>query len=308
MTLPSVDTPSRNSSLPQPTPTRKDSRKDSHPPHLGFGLGMRIPHYAHIFEHRPPVGFFEIISENFMNTGGVPLYNLDRALETYPIVLHGVCMSLGTPGPLDKDYMARLKQLVKRTQAPWVTDHLCWTRGSNIHHYHDLLPLPYTTAVAKHVAEKAKQAQDYLEVPFGIENLSAVVEFKSGTMPEWEFYREVVDRAGCYMMLDVNNVYVSSRNHGFDPNAYLDGLDMSRVLQMHLAGHTDRGTYVLDTHDHPVREEVWRLYEKAYRLCGGASTMVEWDDKIPSFEETWAEVMKAKALVEPAVLSAETTV
>jgi uncharacterized protein len=272
---------------------------ENRPPHLGFGLGLRIPHYSTLFETLPQVDFFEIISENFMNTGGIPLYNLDRIHEHYRLVMHGVCLSLGSPGPLDRDYLLRLKNLSRRIQAPWFSDHLCWSRGVGAHHYHDLLPLPYTTAVAKHVAEKARQVQDFLELPFGIENLSAIVEFKSGSMPEWEFYREVVDRAGCFMMLDVNNIYVSSRNHGFNPNDYLAGLDMTRVLQMHLAGHTDCGDYVLDTHDHPVREEVWQLFEKAYRLCGGASTMVEWDDKIPSFAETWAEVQKAKDLVNP---------
>jgi uncharacterized protein len=267
-------------------------------PHLGFGLGLRIPHYSHIFEHLPPVDFFEVIAENFMNTDGIPLYNLDRAREAYPIVLHGVCLSLGSPGPLDPDYMRRLKALVKRVQAPWSSDHLCWSRGVGAHHYHDLLPLPYTMAVAKHVAEKARQVQDYLEIPFGIENLSAVVEFQAGTMPEWEFYREVVAQSGCHMMLDVNNIYVSSRNHDFAAKDYVAGLDLNRVLQIHLAGHTDHGTHVLDTHDHPVCDAVWELFESVYRQCGGASTMVEWDDAIPSFEETWGEVLKARDRVQ----------
>jgi uncharacterized protein len=278
-------------------------------PHLGFGLGLRIPHYAHILEHRPKVGFFEIISENFMNTAGIPLYNLDRVKETYPLVMHGVCMSLGSPGPLDTDYMQRLKQLARRIGAPWFSDHLCWSRGSGhhvglssrgAHQFHDLLPMPYTSGAARHVAEKARQAQDFLEIPFGIENLSAIVEFKSGTMPEWEFYREVIELSGCHMMLDINNVYVSSRNHGFNADEYIDGLELKpggKVLQMHLAGHTDHGSYVLDTHDHPVRDEVWKLYAKAYRLCGGASTLIEWDDRIPSFEETFAEAAKAEAIV-----------
>lgn len=274
-------------------------------PHLGFGLGLRIPHYAHIFEHIPKVDFFEIIAENFMNTEGIPLYNLDRAHEAYPLVLHGVCLSLGSPDALDMDYLRRLKALAKRVQAPWASDHLCWSRGIGAHHYHDLLPLPYTSAVAKHVAEKARIAQDFLEIPFGIENLSAVAEFKSGTMPEWEFYREVVARADCRMMLDVNNIYVSSRNHRFDPAQYVDGLDLTRVLQIHLAGHTDHGHYVLDTHDHPVRDEVWRLFADVYRRCGGASTMVEWDDNIPSFETTWAEVLKARDWVGDGSPSAE---
>ncbi len=263
--------------------------------HLGFGLGLRIPHYAHIFEHSPAVDFFEVISENFMNASGVPLYNLDRVAERYPIVLHGVCLSLGSSDPLDFDYLRKLKALAKRVKAPWFTDHLCWTRFGG-HHHHDLYPLPYTPEVAGYVADRARVVQDFLELPFGIENLSAVAEFAENRMPEWEFYRRVVEEAGCSMMLDVNNIYVSSRNHGFDPREYLRGLDLSRVLQMHLAGHTDCGAYVLDTHDHPVRDEVWELFREAYAGCGGAATLVEWDDRIPPFEETHAEVLKAKAL------------
>lgn len=265
------------------------------PPHLGFGLGLRIPHYAHIFEHRPAVDFFEIISENFMDAGGLPSRNLDRILESYPVVMHGVCMSLGAPGPLDMEYLAKLKALARRTKAPWFSDHLCWTRYG-AHHYHDLLPLPYTAEAVARVAEKARIAQDCLEIPFGIENLSAVAEFSASTMPEWEFYRAVVEKAGCWMMLDANNIYVSSRNHHFDPMDYVRGLDLSRVLQIHLAGHTDHGSYVLDTHDTHVRDEVWPLFQAVYRGCGGAATMVEWDDHYLDFPATHAEVLKAKAL------------
>ncbi len=265
------------------------------PPHLGFGLGLRIPHYAHILAHRPEVDFFEIISENFMATGGIPLYNLDRFLESYPIVLHGVCMSLGTPGPLNMDYMRKLKSLARRTKTPWFSDHLCWTQVG-AHHYHDLLPMPYTQEAVRHVADKARIAQDFLEIPFGIENLSALVEFSASEMPEWEFYRAVVERSGCWMMLDVNNIYVSSRNHHFDPQEYIRGLDLNRVCQIHLAGHTDKGTHVLDTHDHPVREEVWELYRTVYQACGGASTLVEWDDNFLSFDATHAEVLRAKEM------------
>jgi uncharacterized protein len=277
----------------------RPSRTPAARPHLGFGLGLRIPHYAHIFEHWPEVDFFEIISENFMDASGIPLYNLDRVAERYPIVLHGVCLSLGSADPLDFGYLRKLKALARRVKAPWFSDHLCWTRFGG-HHYHDLYPLPYTDKVAAYAAERARIAQDFLELPFGIENLSAVAEAASGTMPEWEFYRAVVEKADCRMMLDVNNVYVSSRNHGFDPRAYLRGLDMSRVIQMHLAGHSDLGTYVLDTHDHPVRDEVWDLYREAYALCGGAPTLIEWDDAIPPFETVWGEAVKARGLVEGA--------
>ena len=266
------------------------------PPHLGFGLGLRIPHYAHIFEHRPPVDFFEIISENFMAAGGVPLYNLDRILETYPVVMHGVCMSLGAPGGLDMDYLKKLKALARKTLTPWFRDDLCWTKAG-AHHYHDLLPLPYTDEAVRHVADKARIAQDYLEIPFGIENLSAVAEFSSGTMRGGDCYRAVVDKADCRMMWDANNIYVSSRTHPFDAMEYVRGLDLGGVCAIHLAGHSDKGTYVLDTHDAPVRDEVWEIYKAVYAGCGGAATLVEWDDNFISFPDTHAEVLRAKTLV-----------
>jgi uncharacterized protein (UPF0276 family) len=265
-------------------------------PHLGFGLGLRIPHYAHIFANWPAVDFFEIISENFMNASGVPLYNLDRIAERYPVLMHGVCLSIGSADPLDFDYLKKLKALADRLDAPWVSDHLCWTRFGG-HHHHDLYPLPYTEKTARYVAGRARIVQDFLERPFALENLSAVAESTANRMPEWEFYGSVVERAGCRMMLDVNNIYVSSRNQGFDPADYLRGLDLSRVQQMHLAGHDDRGDHVLDTHDRPVREEVWELFRQAYAGCGGAATMVEWDEDVPSFERVHAEVLKAKEFV-----------
>lgn len=275
--------------------------------HLGFGLGLRIPHYSHIFAERPEIDFFEIISENFMAAGGVPSYNLDRILESYPVVMHGVCLSLGAPGPLDREYLKRLKALARRTRTPWFSDHLCWTR-SGAHHYHDLLPLPYTDEAVRHVAAKARIAQDYLEIPFGIENLSAVAEWSAGTMPEWEFYRAVVDQADCKMMLDANNIYVSSRNHGFDPMEYVRGLDLSRVCQIHLAGHSDKGAYVLDTHDDHVRDEVWDIYKAVYAGCGGAATLLEWDDNFLSFPETHSEVLRARSLVSARSGSAPTNI
>jgi uncharacterized protein len=210
--------------------------------------------------------------------------------------MHGVCMSLGSPGDLDMEYLKKLKALARKTRTPWFSDHLCWTKVG-AHHYHDLLPLPYTDEAVKHVAAKARIAQDFLEIPFGIENLSAVAEFSSGTMPEWEFYRAVVEKADCRMMLDANNIYVSSRNHHFDAMEYVRGLDLSRVCQIHLAGHSDKGSYVLDTHDHPVREEVWEIYKAVYAGCGGASTLVEWDDHFLPFPETHEEVLRAKSLV-----------
>lgn len=262
-------------------------------PNLGIGLGLRIPHYETIFRDRPSVDWFEIISENFMVEGGRPLENLDRILEHYRVVQHGVSLAIGSPDPLNFEYLKKLKTLTKRTKTPWVSDHLCWGRLAGAH-YHDLLPLPYTKEVVDYVAERARIVQDYLELPFALENLSSYVAYNQSEMPEWEFYTAVVEKANIYMMLDVNNIYVSSRNHGFDPKTYCDNIPLSRVLQIHLAGHTDHGTYVLDTHNRHVKDEVWNLYADVYPKTGGASTLLEWDEDFLSFEETWQEALKAK--------------
>ena len=263
-------------------------------PNLGIGIGLRPVHYEEIFAQQPAIDWFEIISENYMVEGGKPLENLDRILEKYPVVQHGVNLAIGSPDPLDWDYLHKLKALTRRTKTPWLSDHLCWGRLPGAH-YHDLLPLPYTEEVIAYVAERARIVQDFLEIPFALENLSSYVAFHDDQMPEWEFYTAVVERAVIYMMLDVNNIYVSSRNHGFDPDAYIAGVPMERVLQIHLAGHTDKGTYVLDTHDHPVRDEVWELYGKVWPLTRGVSTLLEWDDNFVSLEETWQEALRAKA-------------
>lgn len=263
-------------------------------PNLGIGIGLRVPHYADIFRMEPVIDWFEIISENFMVAGGKPLDDLKRVLERYPVVQHGVSLAIGSPAPLDFDYLKKLKELTRLTKTPWVSDHLCWGRLPGAH-YHDLLPLPYTPEVVTYVAERARIVQDYLELPFALENLSSYVAFRQDSMPEWEFYTAVVEQADIYMMLDVNNIYVSSRNHGFDPKEYYRHLPLERrVIQMHLAGHQDRGDYVLDTHDRPVRDEVWDLYAEIYPLTGGVSTLLEWDDHFLSFEETCAEALKAK--------------
>lgn len=262
-------------------------------PNLGIGIGLRIPHYEDIFRLQPNIDWFEIISENFMVDGGKPLEILDRILERYPVVQHGVSLGIGSPDALDFDYLKRLKALARRTKTPWISDHLCWGRLPDAH-YHDLLPLPHTKEVVDYVAERARIVQDFLEVPFALENLSSYVAFKDDEMPEWEFYASVVEKANIYMMLDVNNIYVSSRNHGFDPYRYCDHIPLHRVLQIHLAGHSDFGDYVLDTHDNYVREDVWELYSDIYPKTGGVSTLLEWDDHIPSLEETWAEALKAK--------------
>lgn len=260
---------------------------------LGIGIGLRIPHYDAIFSQKPAIDWFEIISENYMVEGGKPLDNLERILDRYPVVQHGVSLAIGSPDPLDFDYLARLKKLAKRTKTPWISDHLCWGRLKGAH-YHDLLPLPYTKEVIEKVAERARIVQDYLEIPFALENLSSYVAFAIDEMPEWDFYTAIVEKADIHMMLDVNNIYVSSRNHGFDPMDYIRNIPLDRVIQIHLAGHVDHGTHCLDTHDHPVRNEVWELYGKVWPLTQGVSTLLEWDDNFLSFEETWQEALKAK--------------
>jgi uncharacterized protein (UPF0276 family) len=262
-------------------------------PNLGIGIGLRIPHYDDIFSKQPDIDWFEIISENFMVDGGKPLEHLEKIIERYPVVQHGVSLAIGSPDPLDFNYLKKLKDLTKITKTPWVSDHLCWGRLPGAH-YHDLLPLPYTKEVINYVAERARIVQDYLELPFALENLSSYVAYQDDQMPEWDFYSAVVEKADIYMMLDVNNIYVSSRNHNFDPKLYYTNIPLERVLQIHLAGHTDKGAYVLDTHDNYVRDEVWDLYAEIYPLTGGVSTLLEWDDNFLSFQDTWDEALKAK--------------
>jgi uncharacterized protein (UPF0276 family) len=272
----------------------------SHPPRLGLpdlgcGVGFRVPHYAHVFETRPAVDFLEVISENFMLEGGLPLANLDRALTTYPIVQHGVSLGIGSVTPLDWDYLQRLKALTRRTRTPWLTDHLCWTRADGVD-LHDLLPLPYTDEAVHHVAERVRIVQDFLEIRVGLENTSSYMTYGASTLSEWEFLSAIAEEADCGLLLDVNNVYVSASNHGFDATEFLDGLPAHRVLQFHLAGHTSKGTYLLDTHSDYVSEPVWNLYRHALARTGPVSTLVEWDDAIPTFDVVWSEAKKAAAI------------
>lgn len=262
-------------------------------PNLGIGIGLRVPHYDDIFNFKPAIDWFEIISENFMVEGGKAIENLERILEHYPVVQHGVSLAIGSPAPLDFKYLKRLKELTKKTKTPWVSDHLCWGKAPGAN-YHDLLPLPYTKEVIDYVADRARIVQDFLELPFALENLSSYVTFTQDEMPEWEFYSSVVEKAGIYMMLDVNNIYVSSRNHHFDPMKYIANIPLNKVLQIHLAGHTDHGTHVLDTHDHHVCDRVWELYGAIYPKTNGVSTLLEWDDNYISFQQTWDEALKAK--------------
>ncbi len=264
-----------------------------HVPDLGIGVGFRRPHFAEVVEGRPAMDWFEVIAENFMVDGGSPLYFLDRLRAQYPVVPHGVGLSLG--GAHDADHLARLKRLADRLDAPWVSDHLCFTGTADVR-VHDLLPLPYTRAMADHVVERVKRVQDTLGRPFAIENASSYLTYKASVMPEWEFLADVVERADCGVLLDVNNVYVSAMNHGFDAHTYLDAVPADRVVQIHLAGHSVKAKYRLDTHDGPVCDEVWALYQRVIHRIGSVSTLIEWDDQLPSFARLQEEAALARRL------------
>jgi uncharacterized protein (UPF0276 family) len=268
----------------------------------GVGIGLRIPHYGHIFERKPVVDWFEIISENFMVDGGRPLAVLDQILERYRVVQHGVSLYFGSAEPLNREHLRRLKTLVKRTKTPWLSDHLCW--GSVDGRYtHDLLPMPYTFEAAEVTARKVREARDFLEVPIAVENVSSYAEFHVSEMTEWQFLNEVVERADCGILLDVNNIYVSSQNHDFDPLEYLNAVPAERVAQIHVAGHSKFEKYILDTHDHAVIDPVWELYEHAIARAGVTATLLEWDDRIPSFDEVHAEARKAERYLPAPVAS-----
>jgi uncharacterized protein len=262
-------------------------------PDLGFGIGLRSVHYEHVLTNTPPIDWFEILSENYMDTGGRPLHVLDQVAARYPVVLHGVSLSVGSTDPIDFEYLKKLKALGKRINARWISDHLCWT-GVAGHNTHDLLPMPYTDEALKHTIERVKTIQDFMERPIALENASTYLEFSASTWHEADFIRELTERADCGILLDVNNVYVSSFNHGFDPKAYLDKIPQDRVVQMHLAGHTNKGTHILDTHSDYVIDSVWELYRYAHRRLGGVSTLLEWDANIPDFDVVHGEALKAR--------------
>ncbi|WP_010487807.1 MNIO family bufferin maturase [Pseudomonas sp. S9] len=262
---------------------------------LGYGLGLRVPYYQEILEQRPDVDWFEVISENFMVEGGKALYHLDAVAEHYPIVMHGVSLSIGGPHELDRDYLVRLKQLAQRVKPQWISDHLCWSRG-NAHHLHDLLPLPFTDESLQYVAARVQQVQDVIERPLVLENASTYIRSAGDQYTEWAFLSALTEITGCDLLLDVNNVYVSARNHGFDPWTYISSLPVDKVRQLHLAGHTDYGNYVIDTHDHPVCDPVWQLYERTIGHLGPVATMIERDDHYPPFSELMAELQKAREL------------
>ena len=269
-------------------------------PDLGVGVGMRIPHYAELLEGpeeqaKASVDWLEIISENFMIGGGLPVHNLGRALDRYRLVQHGVSLSIGTTEALDYEYLRKLKALLQQTKSPWVSDHLCWTGAHGVN-LHDLLPLPYTEEAVKHVAARAREVQDFLGVRLILENVSSYLTYTSSAMTEWEFLTAIAEEADVGLLLDVNNIYVSSFNHGFDPRDFVDGVPHARVAQIHLAGHTNYGKYIIDTHSAAVIDPVWDLYRQTIERCGPVSTLVEWDDDIPPFAELCAEADKARAI------------
>lgn len=267
---------------------------------LGIGIGLRIPHYQHILTKKPVVDWFEIISENYMVEGGRPLEVLDTILEQYQVIQHGVALYFGSTEKYDRSQLLKLKKLLGRTKTPFLTDHLCW--GSVDGKFtHDLLPVPYTLEAVKNTSERIRYVRDFLEIPICVENVSSYAEFHQSEMTEWEFLSEVVERADCGILLDVNNIFVSSLNHGFNPYDYLKGIDPARVGQIHIAGHTRYEKYTLDTHDHPVCSPVWKLYEEAIHLCGPTNTLLEWDANIPSFDEVHQEALKAKEFLESAI-------
>ena len=262
-------------------------------PHLGLGLGLRSKHFEHILSQQPAVDWFEVISENFMDSWGRPRYILRQIAERYPVVMHGVSLSIGSTDPLNETYLQRLKALADEVQPAWISDHLCWT-GVLTYNSHDLLPLPLHEESLGHVCERILQVQDVLQRPLILENPSTYATFHDSTIPEWEFLGAMTERTGCGLLLDVNNVYVSSYNNDFDPVTYLKGLPHDRVVQMHLAGHLHCGRFIVDTHDREVTDPVWELFRLAWQLTGGVSTLLEWDGNIPEFDVYHAELLKAK--------------
>jgi hypothetical protein len=262
-------------------------------PFLGFGLGLRTEHYQHVIDNKPQVDWFEILSENYMVPSGKPLANLDKIRADYPMVMHGVSMSIGSTDPLNKQYLGDLKELIERVEPYWYSDHLCWTQFAHTNS-HDLLPLPYNETTIAHLASRISQAQDFIGRPMLIENLSSYVTYNASVMSEWEFLNEIAKRSGCYILLDINNIFVSAHNHHFKPADYINGIDAQRVMQFHLAGHSIQNDMLIDTHDHDVCDPVWKLYKYALKRFGAVSTMIERDDNIPIFETLRKELCIAE--------------
>jgi uncharacterized protein (UPF0276 family) len=264
-------------------------------PFLGFGLGLRHEHYDEILQQQPKIDWLEIITENYLVPGGKPLYYLDAIRKNYPIVMHGVSLSIGSTEPLNFDYLKQVKLLAQQIEPEWISDHLCWT-GTKGFNMHDLLPLPYTHATIDHVVAQINAVQDFLGRKILIENVSSYLTYHESMMPEWEFLAEIVKRSGCHLLLDINNIFVSSFNHDFNPLDYIRGIAREYVYQIHLAGHMNHGDYIIDTHDAPVIQAVWDLYAEALQYFGPVSTMIERDANIPPLAELLAEIARARAI------------
>ncbi|XZF14631.1 MNIO family bufferin maturase [Chitinophagaceae bacterium MMS25-I14] len=263
---------------------------------LGLGVGLRNKHFNHLMQQPPQVDWFEIISENFIDDYGFARHVLLHLRKQVPVVMHGVSLSVGSTDPLDFNYLKKLKELAAVVEPSWISDHLCWTGVAHIN-THDLLPMPLTEDSLDHVASRVMQIQDYLQRPLVLENPSTYLQFKASTMPEWEFLSLLALRTGCGLLLDVNNVFVSAHNHGFDAEHYIRSLPHHHIVQMHIAGPTDCGNLLVDTHDHPVPTRVWELYRIAQELTGGVSTLLEWDAQIPEYPELVDELFKARKVL-----------
>jgi uncharacterized protein len=269
-------------------------------PSLGFGLGLRVEHYAEILGGDPIVDWFEALTENYLVPGGRPLYNLMHVRERFPVALHGVSLSIGSTAPLDLEYIAQVKALAAHVEPAWISDHLCWT-GVSGRNLHDLLPLPYTDEAVTHVASRVRTVQDILGRRILLENVSSYVTFRDSRLTEWEFLSAVAEQSDCLLLLDVNNIYVSSVNHEFDPHEYLKAVPAERVQQIHLAGHENHGDYLIDTHDQPVPQAVWDLYAAAVKRFGAVSTMIERDANIPPLAVMESELNEARQIAERAL-------
>jgi uncharacterized protein len=262
-------------------------------PLLGFGVGLRRPHYVEILGSTPPMDWFEVTSENFMVDGGRPLEIIDSVRAHYPVVMHGVSLSIGSTDPANRNYLHDLRALARRIEPAWISDHLCWT-GVGGRNLHDLMPLPHTEEAVAHTARRIREVQDFLGRRILVENVSSYMTYAHSRLTEWEFLAAIADEADCGILLDINNIFVNAFNQRFDAHRYIDAIPPERVVQFHLAGHADHGTYLLDTHDHPVRPEVWELYEYAVRRLGAVSTLIEWDDNIPEFAVLAATAAEAR--------------
>ncbi len=262
-------------------------------PDLGVGVGLRVPHYRRVFSEKPPIDFVEVISENFMMGGGRPRYHLDKALESYPVVAHGVSLGIGGPEEPDPKYLERLRSFVEHTKTPWVSDHFCWC-GAGGAHLHDLLPLPFTRDLVGTIADRARRVEDAVGRPFALENTSSYLTYRASVLSEWEFIAEIAERADIGLLFDVNNVFVTAYNHGLDPIEFVRSVPHERIVQIHLAGHTNLGTHVIDTHSGHVIDPVWDLYRLTMELTGPVSTLIEWDDHIPELSVLLAEAERAR--------------